>query len=110
MFRARVWEIVQAIPPGRVATYGQIAHLALKANGLMDQKARAFGPRWVGGAMASSPPGIPWQRVINSQGKISLKGANQSEQRILLESEGVVFDERGRIDLNIYQWDGAGFV
>jgi methylated-DNA-protein-cysteine methyltransferase-like protein len=65
----------------------------------------AFGPRWVGGAMAACPPDVPWQRVINAQGKISLRrGAEQ--QRELLEAEGVTFDARERIDLKFYGWSG----
>ncbi len=57
--------------------------------------------------MAGCPKGVPWQRVINSQGKISLrKGAGTQIQRELLESEGVVFDHRERVDLSIFGWDG----
>jgi methylated-DNA-protein-cysteine methyltransferase-like protein len=67
----------------------------------------AFGARWVGGAMASCPDDVPWQRVINSQGKISLrKGEGPSLQRGLLEQEGVRFDEHSRVDFSIYRWEG----
>jgi methylated-DNA-protein-cysteine methyltransferase-like protein len=67
----------------------------------------AFAPRWVGGAMASCPADVPWQRVINSQGKISLrKGSGYEVQRKLLEEEGLQFDERERIDLKRYRWEG----
>jgi methylated-DNA-protein-cysteine methyltransferase-like protein len=68
----------------------------------------AFGPRWVGGAMAACPEGVPWQRVVNAQGKISLRpGQGSSKQRELLEDEGVEFDSRDRIDLDIYGWEGS---
>jgi methylated-DNA-protein-cysteine methyltransferase-like protein len=67
----------------------------------------AWGARWVGGAMAACPADVPWQRVINAQGKISIrKGAGSLEQRALLEAEGVDFDERERVDLARYGWDG----
>ena len=68
---------------------------------------RPWGARWVGAAMAACPQDVPWQRVVNSQGKISLPGeGGQIEQRLLLEQEGVVFDERGRIDLKRFGWEG----
>jgi methylated-DNA-protein-cysteine methyltransferase-like protein len=75
----------------------------------MDPKAYlAFGPRWVGGAMAACPEDVPWQRVINSKGEISSRPGSE-KQRILLEDEGVEFDDRARIDLKKYRWqpDGA---
>jgi methylated-DNA-protein-cysteine methyltransferase-like protein len=65
----------------------------------------AFAPRWVGGAMANCPDDVPWQRVINSQGKISERpGAER--QRPLLEQEGVEFDAKNRVDLKKYGWNG----
>ncbi len=104
-FNAMVWEIALQIPPGKVATYGQIAGLIQPPGGMAPKSYMAFGPRWVGGAMANCPPDVPWQRVINAQGKISLRpGAEQ--QRQLLESEGVDFDDRGRLDLKKFRWDG----
>jgi methylated-DNA-protein-cysteine methyltransferase-like protein len=73
----------------------------------MDPKSYlAFAPRWVGGAMANCPQDVPWQRVINSQGKVSLRpGSGGMHQRELLEAEGVVFDEHNRVDLKIFAWD-----
>ncbi len=105
-FRAHVWEIVSTIPVGKVATYGQIAALLQVPIGMSQQDFRAFAPRWVGGAMAACPAGIPWQRVINAQGKISLKGGSALRQKELLEEEGVVFDEHQRIDLKRFGWKG----
>jgi methylated-DNA-protein-cysteine methyltransferase-like protein len=105
-YKLMVWEVVRKIPPGKVATYGQIAGLVGPPPGMALQDYRAFGPRWVGGAMAACPEGVPWQRVINAQGKISLPGASKQRQQELLEAEGVPFDERGHVDLKKYQWDG----
>jgi methylated-DNA-protein-cysteine methyltransferase related protein len=87
-----------------VATYGQIAAL-LPPPGAMDPKAYlAFGPRWVGGAMAACPEDVPWQRVINAQGRISPR-PGALDQRVLLEEEGIRFDEAARIDLKKYRWE-----
>jgi len=105
-FRNHVWEIVRQIPPGRVATYGQISGLVSTLSGSSPQRYRAFGPRWVGAAMAACPENIPWHRVINAQGKISIRGGSENVQRHLLEAEGVTFDSRNRIDLSIFGWAG----
>ncbi len=95
-----IYEWVRKIPPGKVATYGQIASLAGHCT-----------PRMVGYAMAVCPAGleIPWQRVVNSQGRISLRsnGREDELQRMLLLAEGVVFDERGRINLRIFRWQSS---
>jgi methylated-DNA-protein-cysteine methyltransferase-like protein len=105
IFQALVWEIVRQIPAGKVATYGQIAALIPPPEGMTLRGYDALGARWVGGAMAACPPDVPWQRVINAQGKISLRqGAEQ--QRQLLEAEGVTFDERERVSLSRYKWGG----
>jgi len=94
-FRQRVYDIVARVPRGSVVTYGQIA-IAL---------GDPYGARRVGWAMHACPQGLPWQRVVNSQGGISLGGPGGALQRALLSGEGVVFDERGCIDLAQYQWD-----
>jgi len=60
----------------------------------------------VGGAMAACPDNVPWHRVINSQGKISQRESAEL-QRILLEEEGVLFDDRGKVDLKIFGWNGS---
>ncbi len=107
-YYASVWEIVKQIPQGRVATYGQIAALIPPPTGVSDKDYQAWGARWVGGAMANCPADVPWQRVINSQGKISLRrGGGHERQRALLEAEGVTFDDLGRVDLQRYGWSGA---
>ncbi len=97
-FFTKVWALVARIPEGRVATYGQIA--AMLGN--------PRAARTVGWALHSTPHDvdIPWQRVINSKGRISTDCGEHSPdlQRLLLEGEGVRFDARGCIDLDEFQW------
>ncbi len=104
-FNARVWEIVRQIPPGRVTSYGQIAAMIPPPQGMDPKSYDAFAARWVGGAMAACPNDVPWQRVINSQGKLSLRGGAE-QQRQLLEEEGIVFNDRGRVDFKRFGWQG----
>ena len=102
----QVWQLVRQIPRGRVATYGQIALMIAPPAGVDGGAYRAFGPRWVGGAMAACPDDVPWQRVINSQGKISARpGAER--QLALLEEEGIVFSS-DKIDLKKFGWREPG--
>ncbi len=93
------YDVVESIPEGRVATYGQIAMLAGKPG-------RA---RLVGHALGSldGDTEVPWYRVVNAGGTISRRGLGDSEhmQRILLHAEGVEFSGAGRIDLRRFQWD-----
>jgi methylated-DNA-protein-cysteine methyltransferase-like protein len=95
----RIYQVVRLIPPGRVATYGQVASIVGNCTA-----------RMVGYAMAALPPGsdVPWQRVINAQGKISLRAdsAGNSRQRQLLEEEGIRFDGQGRVNLRQVRWRG----
>ena len=102
----QVWNIVRQIPAGKVAAYGQIAKMIPPPNGVELETYAAFAPRWVGGAMAACPDDVPWQRVINSQGKISER-AGAEKQRQLLEEEGIIFDTKDRIDLKRYGWSGG---
>jgi methylated-DNA-protein-cysteine methyltransferase-like protein len=92
--------VVCSIPPGRVATYGQIAKL------LGNPRAA----RTVGWALRGMPDGsdVPWQRVINSRGTVSFRPGSPGAaiQRALLEAEGVAFDDQGRVDLTLFGWDG----
>jgi methylated-DNA-protein-cysteine methyltransferase-like protein len=106
-FNSSVWDMVRQIPYGKVATYGQIALLLPPPPGVEFETYKAFGPRWVGGAMAACPNDVPWQRVINSKGEISERPGAQKQKELLLE-EGVVFNEKGRIDLKKYGWRGPG--
>ncbi len=103
-FNEQVWNLVRQVPRGKVATYGQIALMIPPPPGVDFDAYRAQAPRWVGSAMAGCPDDVPWQRVINSQGKISERPGAQ-KQRQLLEAEGVVF-VKDRIDLKKYGWKG----
>lgn len=104
-----VWQIVRQIPPGRVSTYGRIAGYLPPPAGMSERAYAARGARMVGGAMAACPADVPWQRVINAQGKVSLRqGGGGEEQRRLLEAEGVEFDDKDRVDLNRFLWEGPG--
>ena len=103
-FNERVWQLVRRVPRGKVATYGQIALMLPVPAGVAADAYRSLGPRWVGGAMAACPDDVPWQRVVNSQGRISERPGAQ-KQRLLLEKEGVVF-LKDRIDLKKYGWSG----
>jgi methylated-DNA-protein-cysteine methyltransferase-like protein len=94
----RVYRVVRRIPAGRVATYGQVARLA----GL------GRNARQVGYALHALPERrlVPWHRVINARGEISLGPSAGSDvtQRLRLEREGVRFDARGRTDLSLFGW------
>lgn len=93
----RIWRTVARIPRGRVATYGQIADLA----GL------GRGARLVGRALRCLPPdsGVPWHRVVNASGRISLPPGSEARERqqALLAAEDVAV-VGGRIDLGRYRW------
>ena len=93
-----VYRVVRRIPAGRVATYGQVAALAG-----MPGAARQVG--WALSALDEDDD-VPWHRVINAQGEISLRGTREMVdlQRSLLEAEGVEFGKRGRVDLTRYAW------
>lgn len=105
-FYEQVWRLVRQIPDGRVATYGQIAQLIPRPDGVDPDEYRAFGARWVGSAMAASPDDVPWQRVLNAQGKISQR-RGAARQRALLEAEGVAF-VNDKVDFKTVQWRGPG--
>jgi methylated-DNA-protein-cysteine methyltransferase related protein len=98
---ADVYALVKKIPKGKVATYGQIA-------ALLGMPRHA---RHVGYALSALPATvkIPWQRVVNGQGRISLRlkhwdSGSDDLQRILLEAEGVAFDHSGKINLKKSRW------
>ena len=94
----RIYAITCRIPPGRLASYAQIAAIEGRSTA-----------RMVGYAMAAvGARSVPWQRVINSRGTISERrhGGGTARQRRLLEAEGVVFDRRGRVDFEVFGWAG----
>lgn len=91
-FNRRVYAVVRQVPAGRVTTYGDVATVLGSPR----------VARHVGFALAAlDDPAVPWHRVINAQGRVSLKGdvARGAVQQALLEAEGVVFDAAGRVDL-----------
>ena len=100
-YRKIVYDLVKKIPRGKVMTYGQIAII------LGD----GYTARTVGYVMHGSDDGVPWQRVINSQGKISTGRLSipVNLQQSMLEQEGVVFTAKGKCDLEKYQWWPKGF-
>lgn len=93
-FTERVLEIIRSIPPGRVLTYGLVAGLAGNPRGAR-QVSRILHSM-------SRKYGLPWHRVVNIRGGVSLRGGGEELQRTMLEAEGVVFGNSGRIDLSRY--------
>lgn len=106
-FYNRVWKLVRSVPPGKVISYGQVAELLEPPPDVLQDTYRAFAARWVGQAMRGCPEDVPWQRVVNAQGRISLPGDAGDRQRRLLEEEGVRFSESGRIDFHRFGWTAA---
>jgi methylated-DNA-protein-cysteine methyltransferase-like protein len=100
-FEERVKQVIKAIPRGRVATYAQVAALA------GDYRAARQVVRVLHASSAKDR--LPWHRVINSRGGISLpKGRGFEEQRRRLLDEGVRAGRSGRIDLEAFQWEPPG--
>lgn len=89
----RVYFLVRSVPSGQVTTYGQLGAMV----GISDARA-------IGDIMNASPTDVPWQRVINSRGEISIQGATGARQRNLLEEEGITFDENNRVDFAVCGW------
>lgn len=98
----RIHAVVRRIPSGRVASYGQVAHLA----GLGGHA------RLVGYALHALPDGsdVPWHRVVNTRGEVSRRTLSGDEelQRGLLEAEGVEFNANGRLSMDRYRWRPRG--
>lgn len=97
----KIYEVVRRIPRGTVASYGQVAMLA-------------GNPRWarvVGYALHANPDpeGVPCYRVVTKDGRTSPSFAfgGQDVQRMLLEADGVAFDDQGRVIMEQYQWGRA---
>ena len=91
-----IYAVVAAIPEGTVATYGQVAEQV------------GVGARLVGRALAALPPGsdCPWHRVINAQGRVSIRpGAQEADrvQTMRLVEEGIQFSD-GKVDLDVFRW------
>ncbi|WP_312240339.1 MGMT family protein [Pantoea sp.] len=95
-FQQRIWQIVAAIPYGTITTYGDVARLAGSPR----------AARQVGGVLKRLPADsqLPWHRVINRQGQISLTGDDLFRQRDALEAEGIEITDDGRVALDRYRW------
>jgi len=93
---SRIYAVIRRIPKGRVSTYGTVAEMI------------GCGARQVGYAMAALPDGtgVPWHRVVNFRGAISIPGGTGITQRLRLEAEGVRFSQRGTVDLSKRGWPG----
>jgi methylated-DNA-protein-cysteine methyltransferase-like protein len=102
-FYRQVWSYARLVPIAKVATYGQIAKMLERPFGLEEQDYKEYSARWVGDAMAACPNDVPWQRIINAQGKVS-KRVDAQKQKVLLEQEGVVFID-DKLNMSLYQWD-----
>jgi methylated-DNA-protein-cysteine methyltransferase-like protein len=108
-FYEQVYAIVRRIPPGKVTSYGRIAAMlgapnAARAVGyalgaLKDKKGPDFEP-------------VPWQRVVNSQGRITIHNRKHGaqQQADLLRAEGVEVSPEFRIDLDQFLWPGLHFL
>jgi methylated-DNA-protein-cysteine methyltransferase-like protein len=107
-FYQQVYAVVRRIPRGRVTSYGRVAQMLGRPNA-----ARAVG--YALGALRQQPgdvASVPWQRVVNSQGRISLPamdgGANRQAE--LLRAEGIAVGDDLRVDLSTYLWEGLHFI
>lgn len=105
-FFDQIYAVVRQIPAGQVTSYGQVAaHLG------HPRAARTVG--WALAALRENKdPDVPWQRVINSQGRVSIRNLEHApeEQQMLLEAEGVEFNAQGRIDWKRFGWPGLSAV
>ncbi len=101
-FYRQVYDLVRKIPSGKIANYGQIAGMLGKPHG-----ARAVGYALNALRGGKVFPPVPWHRVINYQGKISLPpGGGFETQRDLLVEEGIEFDEDAACNFEGHRWDG----
>jgi methylated-DNA-protein-cysteine methyltransferase-like protein len=111
-FYVQVYKVAQQIPAGKVTSYGRIALMLGHPNA-----ARAVGYALSALKAPDSPElftsaTVPWQRIVNSQGRISIHHREQTaqEQARLLRAEGVEVDEYGRVNLDRYLWEGLHLV
>jgi methylated-DNA-protein-cysteine methyltransferase related protein len=94
-----IYRIVRRIPAGSVASYGDVAALCR-----VDVSARTVG--W---AMSAAPEGVPWHRVVNQQGRLSIGKRSamlQDLQKSLLESERIEFTAADRVNMVKHRWRG----
>lgn len=97
-FTTQIIELIRSVPRGYVSTYGDIARMAGTPQAAR-QVARILHT-------CATPEKLPWHRIVNREGRISLKPfQGYEEQKMLLENEGVVFDKTGKINLDQYRWN-----
>ncbi|MBI4470670.1 MAG: MGMT family protein [Acidobacteria bacterium] len=92
-----VYRLVRRVPHGRVSSYGDIAAMC----------AEEISPRTVGWAMSASPKDVPWHRIVNRRGRLTIgrrSVALLELQRSLLESEGVEFVHVDQVDMEKHRW------
>ncbi|RPJ02838.1 MAG: methyltransferase [Chloroflexi bacterium] len=99
-FNERVYALVRHIPPGKVLSYGRVGQLLGMPHG-----AREVG--WAMGVLRDDT--VPWHRVVNAQGRVSIKGKPEAAalQRARLEAEGITLDKYDRLDMEQHLWDPA---
>ncbi|MBE2184337.1 MAG: MGMT family protein [Anaerolineae bacterium] len=111
-FNLLVWDIVRQVPEGQVTTFGQIASMIPAPEGVDSDGYSRLVPRWVGDAMNAvswkDDKTIPWHRVINSRGMISLPPESQTAalQRARLRHEGIEFNGKEQVDFDRWGWEG----
>lgn len=108
-FYEQVYAVVRRIPPGQVTSYGRVARMLGRPNA-----ARAVGYA-LGALKGQGRKGredVPWQRVVNGQGRISIvnREVTAAQQAELLRAEGVEVDDQLRIDLDRFLWEGLHFL
>ena len=109
-FYEQVYAVIRRIPRGKVSSYGRIAAMLGKPNA-----ARAVGYALNALRDKQDDPAyqnVPWQRVVNGQGRISIgsRDVTANRQAILLREEGVAVDDNLRIDLDVYLWEGLHLI
>jgi methylated-DNA-protein-cysteine methyltransferase-like protein len=108
-FYDQVYAVVRRIPRGRVTSYGRIAQMLGRPNAA---RAVGYALNALKGEDDPRRVDIPWQRVVNSQGRISLPNTDggADRQATLLRAEGVTVDDALRIPLDQYLWEGLHWV
>jgi methylated-DNA-protein-cysteine methyltransferase-like protein len=108
-FYEQVYAVVRHIPRGQVTSYGRIAAMLGAPNAA---RAVGYALRALKDKKDPAYDDIPWQRVINSQGRISIVNREHGAQRQaeLLRQEGIIVSPELRINLDIYLWPGLHFL
>jgi methylated-DNA-protein-cysteine methyltransferase related protein len=108
-FYEQVYAVVRQIPHGQVTTYGRVAEMLGRPRAA---RAVGYALNALNKKRGSAYANIPWQRVINSQGRISITNREHSaqQQANILRSEGVQVSPDLRINLNQFLWEGLHLV